>query len=324
MPEVRRPRKGSKAFYPRKRARRIYPALTVYPQTEKVKVLGFAGYKVGMLHAIVQDTNKNSPTFGQEISIPVTILECPPLRVLGIRAYVSTTSGLKTLTEVWTKDLPKNLTRKMKIGKLDETKIAELETNLQKISRIRLIVATQPELSGLRKRTPEIFELEVGGKDATEKMNFSRQFLGKEIKIDEVVRAGEFVDVIAVTKGKGTAGPVKRFGVKIQSRHAKQKRRHVGALGAQVPRRVKWTAPMAGQLGFQTRTELNKRVLKISDAKEVLPAGGFVRYGITRSNVLLVEGSIPGPKKRLVLIRPAIRSQQKIFVPEIRELVKGG
>lgn len=323
MPATKRPHRGSKAFYPRKRASRIYPTINTYPQTDKPKVLGFAGYKAGMLHAIVQESNKNSPNFGQEVQVPVTILECPPLHVVGLRAYFDTVSGLKTLTEAWTKDLPKNLARKTKVGKTKEEKLSEIEKNLQKISRVRLIVSTEPENSGLRKKTPELFELEIGGKDAKEKIDFAKQFLGKEIKMEDVLKAGEFIDVIAVTKGKGTAGPVKRFGVRIQNRHAKQKLRHVGAIGAQTPRRVLTTAPLAGQMGFQTRTELNRRILKIADPKEVLPAGGFVRYGITRSNVLLIEGSVPGPKKRLVMLRTAMRNPQKTFTAEVRQIVKG-
>ncbi len=323
MPATKRPHRGSKAFYPRKRASRIYPTINTYPQVDKPKVLGFAGYKTGMLHAIAQQTNKSSPNFGQEIQVPVTILECPPLRVLGVRAYTDTVTGLKTLTEAWTKDLPKQLVRKIKVGKVKEEKISDIEKNLQKISRVRLIVSTQPQNSGIRKKTPELFELEIGGKDAKEKINFAKQFVGKEIKIEDVMKAGEFVDVIAVTKGKGTAGPVKRFGVRIQNRHAKQKLRHVGAIGAQVPRRVLWTAPLAGQMGFQTRTEFNKRILKIAEPKEVLPAGGFNRYGLTRSNVLLIEGSVPGSKKRLVMLRSSMRNIQKPLTLEIRQIVKG-
>ena len=323
MPAVRRPHRGSRGFFPRKRTSRIYPNLTAYPQFDKPKVLGFAGYKAGMLHVIAQDNDKNSLTFGQEIQVPVTILECPPIHVLGIRAYIETVSGLKTLTEVWAKDFTKNLARKVKIGKVSESKLGEIEKNVEKISKVRLIVATKPEISGVGKKKPEVFELEISGKAAKEKIDLAKQFLGKEIKIEDVLKAGEFVDVIAVTKGKGTVGTIERFGVRIQSRHAKQKRRHVGALAAQVPRRVLYTAPMAGQLGFMRRTELNKRILKIAEAKEVLPASGFTRYGVTRANVLLVEGSIPGPKKRLIMIRPALRMSQKILVPEIRQIVKG-
>ena len=87
MPEVRRPRRGSLAYYPRKRAKRIYPRVSSYPEVKEVKLLGFAGYKAGMGHVVVLDNDKNSKTFGQKISVPVTVIDCPPLRVVGIRFY---------------------------------------------------------------------------------------------------------------------------------------------------------------------------------------------------------------------------------------------
>jgi large subunit ribosomal protein L3 len=319
-----RPRAGSLAFWPRVRARRIYPHISVYPETDKVKVLGFAGYKTGMAHAILLDNKKGSPTFGQEISVPVTVLDCPPLKVLGLRVYESTIKGLRALNEAWIKDLPKDLTRKVKLKNLKtEERLADIENNANKISKVRLIVSTQPRLSGIGKKKPEVFEIEIGGKDVKEKLEFAKQLLGKEINAADVLKEGELVDVVAVTKGKGTAGPVKRFGIKIQSRHAKQKRRHVGSLGQERPGKVRWTLPMAGQLGMQRRTELNKRILKIGDGSEVTPKSGFKGYGVVKSKYVLVEGSVPGPKKRLVMFRPSIRpSKVKLLLPEIKEIVK--
>ncbi|MDI6799025.1 MAG: 50S ribosomal protein L3 [Candidatus Aenigmarchaeota archaeon] len=322
MPEVKRPRRGSLAYYPRKRAKRIYPAISTYPETEKTKVLGFAGYKAGMTNAILIDNRKGSPTFGQEISVPVTVLDCPPLKVLGVRAYEKTAKGLRVLCESWIKDLPKDITRKVKI--VPKENLAKIENSLDKISNLRLIVSTQPRLSGIGKKKPEIFETEVGGKNSKEKFEFAKSLLGKEIAAKDVTREGELVDVIAVTKGKGFAGPVKRFGVKIQVRHAKKKLRHVGTLGPETPARVLWSVPMAGQLGFQRRTELNKRVLKIGEkGEEITPKGGFTRYGIIKSNYILLEGSVPGAKKRLIFLRPAIRpSKVKLLIPEIKEIIK--
>lgn len=324
MPQVKRPRRGSLQFHPRVRAKRLYPTIPAYPNADKPKVLGFAGYKSGMSHAIILDNHKGSPTFGQEISIPVTVLDCPPLKVIGIRAYQNTYDGLKVFKEAITKDLPKHLSRKMKVGKFKtDENLVEIEKNLDKISNIRLITCTQPQLSGIGKKTPEIFELEIGGTNAGEKLTLAKKHLGKEIKPGDVVKDGELVDVMAVTKGKGTQGPVKRFGVRIQNRHAKQKRRHVGAIAAQTPHRVLWTSPMAGQLGLFTRTELNKRILKIGDGEEITPKSGFTRYGVIKGNYILVQGSVPGPKKRLILIRHAIRpSKVKLLVPEIKEIIK--
>lgn len=326
MPEVKKPRRGSLAYWPRKRVRRIYPSITAYPVEEKPKLLAFAGYKAGMTTVLLLDNKKSSPTFGQEIVVPVTILDCPPLKVIGIRAYKKTPKGLKVFTEAWSKELPKLLERKIIAGsKKTEEKLAEIENNLPKISNLRLLVCTQPKLSGVAKKTPEIFEVEIGGKEIKEKFDYGKQMLGKEITASEAVREGELVDVLAVTKGKGTAGPVKRFGIRIQDRHAKQKLRHVGAISSQVPRKVSWTVPMAGQLGYQRRTELNKRVLKVGEGKEITPRGGFKRYGEIKGSCILLQGSIPGPKKRLILLRPAIRPQKiKLLIPEIREMVKGG
>ena len=325
MVKKSKPRAGSLAFYPRKRAKRIYPAIKTFPEIEKVQPLVFAGYKAGMAQAVIIDNKKGSPTFGKEIVVPVTILDCPPLRVIGIRFYEKTRKGLRVLSEVWNKDLPKDLERKVRpLGKFKpEEKLKEIESKLEKISNIRLIVSTQPRLSGLKKKKPELFEIEMGGKDIKEKFEYAKNLLGKEIKVSDVFREGELVDVIAITKGKGTAGPVKRFGVKIQRRKATGKLRHVGSLGAEGLCRVLRTVAQAGQLGFQRRTEFNKKVLKIGkDGKEITPKGGFIRYGVINSEYLILEGSVPGPKKRLVMIRPAIRPKKARIIPtEVKEVI---
>jgi large subunit ribosomal protein L3 len=317
------PRRGSLAFYPRKRASRIYPSITTYPAEEKPRVMGFAGYKVAMAHAVAIDNNKGSNTFGQEIMVPVTILECPPMVAIGLRAYKKTERGLTAFSHVLTVSDEK-IKRKMRVGKFNfEKNLAEIEKNIEKIAKIRIIIATQPSLSGIRKKKPEIFEIEIVGKDVKENFALAKQVLGKEVKINDVFKEGELVDAVAVTKGKGTQGTVKKFGIKIQNRHAMKKKRHIGTLGPQTPRRVRWTAPQAGQMGFQTRTELNKRILKFGNGEEINPKQGFNRYGIVRSNYVLLEGSIAGSKKRLIRLRPAIRpTSAKIQPIELREIVR--
>jgi len=325
MPETKKPREGSLAFYPRKRAARIYPNIDTYPSVDKTIPLAFAAYKVGMGHIIALDNRKNSPTYGLQISIPITILEAPFLKVIGVRFYQKTIKGLKALTEIYAKELPKELERKTKIkSNCSEQKLEEIKKMAEKISSVRLIVATQPKRSGIGKKKPEVFEIEVGGKSIKEKIDYALSLLGKEISPSEVFKEGEIVDVIAVTKGKGTQGPVKRFGVKIQGRKAKEKRRHIGSLGQERPGKVRWSVPMAGQMGFQTRTELNKRIIKIGDGKEINIKSGFKRYGIIKSNFIILEGSVPGSKKRLIMLRKAIRSKEYAILPyEIKSIVVG-
>ncbi len=326
MPKHSKPRAGSLAFWPRKRAKRIYPRINTWPETDKIKTLGFAGYKAGMAHVSVVDTRKASPTKGEEITLPVTILDCPPLFVLGVRVYKMTPNGHVAFTEVLGDKVKedKSLDRKLIRGKY-KNRTKDIEKELEKIKKIRLIVKTQPKESGIGKKTPEIFEIEVGGKDIKEKWNYSKELIGKEIKIKDVFKEGEYIDAVAITTGKGTQGPVKRFGVTIQTRKAAGKRRHIGTLGSETPRRVIWTVPYAGQMGFQKRTGVNKRILKIGeDGKEITPKAGFVNYGVIKRDYVLIQGSLPGPRKRLIRLRVAGRPPRVPVLPsEIRHISIG-
>jgi len=72
--------------------------------------------------------------------------------------------------------------------------------------------------------------------------------------------------------------------------------------------------------GLPSRTEFNKRILKIGEkGEEVTPAGGFPNYGVIRNSYIILHGSIPGPTKRLISMRDAIRYQRgvKVEKPEI-------
>jgi large subunit ribosomal protein L3 len=128
----------------------------------------------------------------------------------------------------------------------------------------------------------------------------------KELKINDIFREGQFVDVIAVTKGKGFGGVVKRYGVRIRGRKDEKHHRQIGVIGTKGVARVLYSIPQPGQLGYHRRTEFNKQILRISD-ENINPAGGFVGYGIVKNTWCLLLGSVPGPKKRPILLRYAIR-----------------
>lgn len=302
-----KPRCGSLGFSPRKRAKRIFVSPRKFPESEKLGIQGFAAYKAGMTHIITTGIKEASSTYGRRLSVPVTILECPPMFVAAIRAYKKTVKGLVPFSEVWAQKLPKRL--KQKGGDF-----AQIEKNADKIHELRAIIATQPSKIKL-KHTPELLELKISGKDMNEKVSYAKELLGKETAISDVFAEGDIVDVLAVTKGKGLQGVVKRWHVSIQTRKAHGYRRHVGSMGAWTPSKMVWRVPQGGQMGFHRRTEYNKQIVKIgADGKEVTPKGGFVRYGEV-GNYLILAGSIPGPKKRLVTLRPAIRpplTEQKL------------
>ena len=291
MTRHHQPRKGSVAFSPRKRAARETPKISAWPETDEACILGFPGYKVGMTHITMLDARKNSPTEGMEISTPVTILEAPSIVVMGIRAYRQDTRGLKTLSDIIANDLDEDLKRKITLPKENdlEAKIKEFKDKLDEIVDIRVLIHTKPRLASV---------------------------LGKEINPSDVFDEGEHADAIAVTKGKGFQGPVKRFGVRIQYGKAARssKKRHVGSIGPWTPARTMWTVAMAGQMGYHKRTEFNKKILKIGGADEVdavNPDGGFVKYGLVKNSYFMVKGSVPGPSKRMIMLRKAIRPHGK-------------
>ncbi len=315
MPRTRNPRRGSMGFWPRKRASRIYPRVKRWPNVKDVIPLGFAGYKVGMTHMLIIDNRPKSPTEREEIAVPVTIIEVPPLRVAGVRLYKLTPDGRKTLTEVWHPNTDPRVKRK-----ITTLNIPDLEEKLQKIEEerlpeatdIKLIVHTQPWLAGIRKKTPEVLEIAIGGEKIEDKWNFAKGVLGGDLTVDSVFKEGEQLDVIAVTKGKGFQGVIKRFGVK-RLRHNAEKVRMVGSKGPWNPSRIMPTVPMPGQMGYHRRTEYNKWLLKISNNPgEINPKSGWPHYGIVRTTWIAVKGSVPGPAKRLIVLRKAIRPDSKI------------
>jgi large subunit ribosomal protein L3 len=89
----------------------------------------------------------------------------------------------------------------------------------------------------------------------------------------------------------------------------------IGTAGSWHPNWIQATVPQAGQVGYHQRTEYNKRVLKIGDkGEEITPAGGFPQYGVVKNSYVMLHGSIPGPAKRLVSMRDAIRYHRGVKV----------
>ncbi|MHC1597166.1 MAG: 50S ribosomal protein L3 [Methermicoccaceae archaeon] len=308
MGDIRRPRRGSLAFSPRKRAKSETPRISSWPTSTEPKLLGFAGYKAGMTHVMMIDDKPHSPTAGMMVSVPATVIEAPPLRVVAVRGYESTTHGYKAAGEVWASNLDDDLKRVVRVSEQG----ADIEgLRAKPLSDIRVIVATQPsKVSGVPKKKPELMEMGVGGADVSSKLEYAYGILGSSIPIADVFSEGELVDTIAITTGKGTQGPVKRWGTQMQkSKHSRTgKLRHIGTLGPWHPHYVRWTVPQLGQTGYHQRTEYNKRILKVGEnGEDITPAGGFLHYGVVRNSYLLVQGSVPGPIKRLVCVRAPIR-----------------
>ncbi len=310
----KRPRRGSLSVWPRKRAKRITPYVKNWAESKQAKLLGFAGYKAGMISIIMVDNRPKSPTKGEEIMRAVTIIEAPPLKVLGVRLYKTTPYGIKAIGEVWADNLDKELARRLDLPKKKKLTPEKLKESLPQASDARILSYTQPDETGFGKKTPEILEIPVGG-SVEEQFNYANSVLGKEISVNDVFKAGQYADVHAVTKGKGFAGDIKRFGVKLASHKSEFGRRHRATMGPISPPVTAWWIAMPGQMGFHKRTDYNKQILKISDAKtlNINPSSGFSRYGLVKSSLMLIDGSIPGTKKRLVMLTLPIRPGRVLF-----------
>ena len=311
MPTTRRPRKGSMGYSPRKRASSITARVSKWPEGgDGAKLQGVAGYKAGMTHAFIVDFRPRSTTAGQEVRVPVTVLEVPPMKVCAVRFYQDTSYGRKVIGEVWSKNLDKELARRLPIPKEYDEKAGWATAEKLEYDDIRAMLYTQPTLvSGLPKKRPELMEIRVGGGKLADRLTYAKSILGKAVTVKDFTKEGEMIDVSSITKGKGWQGVTKRWGTKLLMHKNSKHRRLIGTLGTKRPNYVRPTVPQGGQRGFHQRTELNKRVLKIGDSgEEITPKGGFLHYGTVKNSYMMVHGSVPGPSKRVVRLREPVRT----------------
>ncbi len=120
--------------------------------------------------------------------------------------------------------------------------------------------------------------------------------VGQEIKVDSFV-AGEVVDVTGTSKGKGYQGVIKRHNQHIGPKgHGSGAHRIVGSMGPIAPNRIAPGKKLPGQMGNVTRTVQNLEIVAVD----------------VENNVLLISGSIPGPKKGLVVVKTAIKGNGKV------------
>ncbi len=314
------PRHGSMQFWPRKRASRQYPRIRSWANSGNVQLLGFAGYKAGMTQVQYTDAKKTSLTKGMDIVVPVTILECPPLKVFSARAYKKDYYGTKVVAETnISKD--KDLTRRLTANDKKRAKVSKIQdVSADDVDYVMLVCYTKPILTNIGKKKPELFEVAIGG-DVVAQLDYAKSHLGKDIKISDVFGAGDYVDAHAVTTGRGYQGVIKRFGVSLKASKSEKGQRRVGSRsgGWTSRQHMMYRVAQPGQNGYHTRTEYNKEIMLInSDVSKINISGGIRGYGEVRNEYLLIYGSIPGPKKRLIRLTKAIRPKvEKVDAPVI-------
>ena len=277
------------------------------------KLQGFIGYKAGMTHAVMTVGNVDSPFAGQETVVPVTIVDTPPIRPFSIRGYEASVYGLKLTTEVLAGTMSEDLKKTMPAPKEydHEAKLKEFEEKLDSFAEIRMLIHTQPRLAGIAKKKPDVMEYKVGAASVQEAFEYAKSVLGTDVRVADILNEGILIDSIAVTKGHGFQGPVRRWGIRILQHKSRKTKRGVGCIGPWTPSNIRYSVPRPGQTGFHTRTSFNNKIVKMGErGEEITPSGGFVNYGVIRGDYIMVHGSIPGAVKRPVRLRYAIRPKK--------------
>jgi len=193
------------------------------------------------------------------VLIPVTVVEAGPCAVVQVKT--TDTDGYHAVQLGFARQKLKNSSR----AELNHAKKAGLEAAPRVLSEVRLTEASTAKAG--------------------------------DVVTVEIFTAGQLVDVIGISKGKGVAGVVKRFRLNGgPASHGSMFHRRVGSIGMrQTPGRVWKNQVMPGHMGSERRTVQNLQVVQVIGDK----------------NLILVKGAIPGANGDDVLVRLAIKGQPK-------------
>jgi len=334
----------------------------------------FLGYKAGMTHILRDVDRAGSKLNKKETLEAVTIIETPPMIVVGLVGYKATPRGLKTHSTVWANYLDESVKRRFyknwyraakanadggkggdgakrgkaftKYAKAVVAEPGKREAQLAKMreecSVIRVLAHTQIKKIGLRMKKAHLAEIQInGGKDVFEKVKFGFELFEKEVPVTGVFSKNDMIDCIGVTKGKGFAGVVSRWGVTRLPRKTHRGLRKVACIGAWGPHKVAFSVARAGQQGFHHRTQINQKIYRVGAAaldkdgklvnfnastaqdltqKAITPLGGFVHYGNVDEDYVMLKGGVLGTVKRVITLRKTLLPQTSRRAAENIEL----
>ena len=354
------PRKGSLGFLPKKRTKKHRGKIRSFPKddpTKPVHLTAFMGYKAGMTHVVrYRERKQHRKVTKKDVVEAVTIVETPPMRIVGVVGYIETPRGLRALTSVWAQNLTKECKRvfyknwmrakkkafskySAKWNEADPKK--NIARDLERIKKyctvVRVIAHTQVHLLKLHRKKAHLLEIQVNGGSVADKVNYAKDHFEQEITVNQLFKDNEMIDVLGVTKGYGREGVVKRWGVKCLPRKTHRGLRKVACIGAWHPAAVRWTVARTGQRGYFHRTEINKKIYRVGAGaihgtknnattendlvtKNITPLGGFPQYGEVNYDFLMLKGSIMGTRKRPITLRKSLITHTSTDATEEVEL----
>ena len=276
------PRHGSLEFLPRKRATRHRGKVKTFPKDNaalKPHLTAFLGYKAGMTH-IVRNVEKPGSKLHKKDTVEcVTILETPPMTVVGLVGYIETPHGLRALTTVWAAHLQNQVKRRFYKNWYRSKKKAFTKYNaangnanrereiarLKKYAKVvRVLAHSDLSVLPLRQKKAHLMEIQVNGGTTAEKVDFGVTLFETSVPVSKVFNQDDMIDLIGVSKGKGFEGVTTRWGTTRLPRKTHKGLRKVACIGAWHPSRVKYSVARAGQNGYHHRTQINKKVYRVA------------------------------------------------------------
>jgi len=341
-------------FLPKKRSKRHRGKAKAFPKDDArkpVHLTGFLGFKAGMTHIVREVDKPGSKLNKKEVVEAVTVVETPPMVIVGVVGYIETPKGLRVFKTVWAQHLSEDCRRRFyknwyKSKKKAFTKYArkwqdplgrkEIDRDLKRMTKyctvVRVIAHTQMKLLKKGQKKAHVMEIQVNGGTVGQKIDFARRHLEKSVPVSSVFSQDELIDCIGVTKGHGFKGVTSRWHCKKLPRKTHKGLRKVACIGAWHPSRVQFTVARAGQKGYGHRTEINKKIYRIGRGihvkdgkvvknnasteydltdKSITPMGGFPHYGQVNCDFLMVKGCVVGTKKRVITLRKSLLTQTK-------------
>nr|BAS01753.1 ribosomal protein L3 [Amorphochlora amoebiformis] len=316
------PRLGSLGYIPKKRANKLVQNIKIMRSYNKYevfpKIIQFFGYKVGMTHVMRTSMVSNSRVFHKEVCDSVSIIECPPVLVIGVNLYSLISGKYKKSYHF---NIIKNSRKRSKTSK-EQLKNLMINSNFlnQIISYyniIKISVRTYYRKNSIENKKPINLEFQILGGSPKAKIEYAFKLLGKKIFLSSLFKQDENVDILGITKGHGTQGVIRRWGVTRLPRKTRRGFRKVGCIGPWNPSRVSWTIARGGQMGYHKRKKLNNKILKVGNSngysknsttlydlsvKSVNCLGGYKKYGFVHHDFLMIKGSIPGCQRRPLII----------------------
>uniref|UniRef100_A0A3Q2P154 60S ribosomal protein L3 n=1 Tax=Fundulus heteroclitus TaxID=8078 RepID=A0A3Q2P154_FUNHE len=255
-----------------------------------------------------------NPVNKKEVVEAVTIVETPPMVVVGVVGYVSTPRGLRSFKTIfsehmsdeckrrfyrnWYKSKKKAFTKYCKKWQDEEGK-KQLEKDFSAMKKycqvIRVIAHTQMRLLPLRQKKSHLMEVQLNGGTISDKVDWAREKLEQQVAVSGVFSQDEMIDVIGVTKGHGYKGVTSRWHTKKLPRKTHRGLRKVACIGAWHPARVAFSVARAGQKGYHHRTEINKKIYKIGQGYhtkdgKVVKNNASTEYDLTSKSINPLSG----------------------------------